>query len=170
MGPAADDARLDRLVSSHLPETLRFATRLTGDPDAAEEVVQEALLRVARNWRSFRGQARFRTWLFRIVINAFRDHLAARVQTEGLKDDVPDCHATDPATEVFASELSRLIAARVSALPPRQREVLILITYEGLAPREVAQLLGISEANVYATLHVARQRLRKELAGHLTEK
>ena len=61
------------------------------------------------------------------------------------------------------------VAARVSALPPRQREVLVLITYEGLSPRAAADLLGISEASVYSSLHLARQRLRQELAPYLVE-
>ena len=170
MGRSADKAGLDRLVSRHLSETLRFATRLTGDPEAAEEVVQEALVRVAGSWRSFRGEARFRTWLFRIVINAFRDRVAGRTRIGSLESDPADHRTMDPASMVLADELGRLIAARVSALPPRQREVLVLTAYEGLSSREVADVLGISEANVYATLHVARQRLRKELAPHLVEK
>jgi len=169
MGPPADRASLDRLVSAHLSEALRLATRLTGKPDEAEEVVQEALVRVARSWKSFRGEARFRTWLFRIVINAFHDRLRAHPATEPLEDEVPDRRTADPHREAEAAELGRLIAARVSALPPRQREVLILTTYEGLSPREAAEVLGISQANVHATLHVARERLRRELARHFLE-
>jgi RNA polymerase sigma-70 factor (ECF subfamily) len=170
MGRSADSASLDRLVSAHLSEALRFAVRLTGDPDAAEELVQEALLRAARGWRSFRREASFRTWLLRIVINAFRDRLAAQPAPESLDEGLADARAVDPASQAAANELGRLMAARVSALPPRQREVLILVTYEGFSPREVARLLGIREANVHATLHVARRRLRRELAPYLVDR
>ena len=170
MGRSSDKRDLDRLVSSHLPETLRFATRLTGSADRAEEVVAEALVRVSRGWESFRGEARFRTWLYRIVINVFRDGHAARSRTEPLKDDPPDPRSPDPASEAWASELGQLVADRVSALPPRQREVLVLIAYEGLSPAEVARLLAISEANVHATLHVARRRLRAQLGSLLMER
>lgn len=169
MAPPADRASLDQLVSAHLSEALRLAIRLTGDPDEAEEVVQEALVRVARSWESFRGEAQFRTWLFRIVINAFRDWLAARKATESLDEDVPDRRVADPYSEAATAELGRLIAARVSALPRRQREVVILTCYEGLSAQEAADVLGISRGNVHATLHVARQRLRRELAGHFAE-
>lgn len=169
MGSAGDEPTLDRLVERHLDETLRFAIRLTGDPHAAEEVVQDAMLRVARSWKTFRGEAQFRTWLFRIVINVFRDRLSRRTSENEIPADVPDLRIADPAAEALLNELNRLVAAKVSALPPRQREVLVLITYEGLTPGEVAELLGISEANVYSTLHAARQRLRKELAGYLVE-
>jgi RNA polymerase sigma-70 factor (ECF subfamily) len=157
------------LVSAHLPEALRLAIRLTGDPHDGEDVVEEALVRVARGWESFRGEARFRTWLFRIVINAFRDWLAARPPTEPLADDVPDRRGRDPAAQAAGSELGRLIAARVSALPPQQREVLVLSCYEGLSTGQIAEVLGISQANVHATLHVARKRLRRELARHVLE-
>jgi RNA polymerase sigma-70 factor (ECF subfamily) len=170
MGLSADKKDLDRFVSSHLEEILRFATRLTGDPDRAEEIVAEALVRVARSWKSFRGEARFRTWLYRIVINVFRDESAARARTEQLDRDVPDPRCSDPANEAWVGELGRLVARRVSALPPRQREVLVLIAYEGLSASEVANVLGISKANVHATLHVARQRLRIQLTSHLMER
>lgn len=169
MGRSADKRDLDRLVSRHLPEALQFATRLTGDPDRAEEVVAEALVRVSRSWESFRGEARFRTWLYRIVINVFRDEHAARARTEPLDHDVPDPRSPEPSSEAWASELGQLVADRVSALPPRQREVLVLIAYEGLSPAEVAQVLGISAANVHATLHVARGRLRTQLGSLLME-
>ena len=59
---------------------------------------------------------------------------------------------------------------RISALPLRQREVLVLTAYEQLRPSEVADVLGISESNVYANLHYARARLREELTPYLTEK
>jgi RNA polymerase sigma-70 factor (ECF subfamily) len=169
MGRSADRASLDRLVSAHLPEALRLAIRLTGDAHEAEEVVQEALVRVARSWKSFRGEAQFRTWLFRIVVNAFRDWVAAQPATERLDEDVPDGRVGDPVSEAAASELGQLIAARVSALPPRQREVLVLTCYQGLSTREVAAMLGISQGNVHATLHVARKRLRRELARDFLE-
>ena len=69
----------------------------------------------------------------------------------------------------MAEELGRHIAQRVSALPPRQREVMILMTYEGLSANEAARVLDIQVANVYATLYEARQRLRAELAPFLAE-
>lgn len=167
--PSGEPTPLDNLVDQHLPEALRFATRLTGSPGAAEDIVQEALLRAARSWRTYRGEAQFRTWLFRIVINVFHDRLPKGPPVAPLEFDVVDERASDPAAELLHVELSQLIAARVSALPPRQREVLVLVTYEGLSPREAADLLGISEASVYSNLHLARQRLRQELAPYLVE-
>jgi RNA polymerase sigma-70 factor (ECF subfamily) len=161
---------LDDLVPAHLPYALRFATRLTGDRDAAEEIVQDALVRAARSWRTFRGESEFRTWLLRIVINAFRDRAAQRSPPQTLPEEIGDPRSVDPPAAAMEAELGRLIALRIARLPRRQREVLVLVAYEGLAPREVAGLLGISESNVHATLHVARERLRRELAPYLLER
>lgn len=170
MGHADEKPTLDDLVQDHLPETFRFAVRLTGNSQSAEELVQEALVRVARSWHKFRGEAQFKTWLFRIVINAFRDRLAKTTPSQAIVGDPIDTRGTDPAAAAQAEELGELIAVKVSALPPRQREVLVLVAYESLTPREVSELLQITEANVHATLYAAREKLRRELAPYLVEK
>jgi RNA polymerase sigma-70 factor, ECF subfamily len=173
MALAGNQGLLDQLVAEHLPEAVRFALRLCGCQETASEIVQEALCRAARGIGSFRGQSQFRTWFYRIIITAFRDHTAAAARQCGsgeLSDELADPRGEDPATAAMASELRALIARRVSALPLRQREVLVLISYQQLRPREVAEVLGISESNVHANLHYARARLREELAPYLTEK
>lgn len=162
---------LDELVHAHLSRTLRFAIRLTGDRETAEEIVQESLLRAARGWKSFRGESEFRTWLFRIVINVFRDRQRARhARPCSLPAHLQNPGQLSPPDVAINRELGRLVASRISALPPRQREVLVLTAFEGLTLREVAATLAISEANVHSTLHVARQRLKRELAPYLVEK
>ncbi len=173
MALAGNQGLLDQLVAEHLPEALRFALRLCGCRETASEIVQEALCRAARGIGSFRGRSQFRTWFYRIVISAFHDHaaVAARQCCSGeLTDELADPHGEDPAAAAMAGELRDLIARRVSALPLRQREVLVLIAYEELRPREVAEVLGISESNVHANLHYARARLRLELAPYFSEK
>ena len=164
-------ASLDQLVLDHLPAALRFATRLTGDPHRAEELVQEALLRVVRRFTTFRGDAAFRTWLFRIVINVFRDRVGAArgedVSLDESRQELTDPAATGPPEAAMAAELAELVAREVSRLPPRQREVLVLITFEGLSADEVAEVVGISGANVYSTLSAARARLKTRLAPYL---
>ena len=173
MTPSGGGDALDRLVAEHIPHALRFAIRLTGCVSWAEEIVQEALYRAVRSRHTFRGQSQFRTWLFRIVVRAFYDSLNAspkNADSRGLADEPADPRGTDPAAALLADELSELIAQRVSALPPRQREVLVLIAYEQRSPREVAEILDISESSVHANLHYARSRLRAELAPYLAEK
>ncbi len=157
---------LDELVSEHLPSLRRLATRLTGSLESAEEITQEGLLRMVRSWDGFRRQSAFKTWAIRILLNVFHDWLAG--QRDSLPvEDLSDLRQPDPISSAMTEELRRYVAQRVSALPPRQRQVLILLVYEGLSAVEVAQLLDIQVANVYATLYQARQRLRVELAPFL---
>ncbi|MBX3439082.1 MAG: RNA polymerase sigma factor [Planctomycetaceae bacterium] len=163
----ADD--LDRLVREHLVAAVRFATRLTGCPDAAEEVVQEALLRVARHFRRFRGKSSFRTWFFQIVVNVFRDRPVSRTESHEVVE-VSAIDGDSATAMLMAEETSALIAREVSRLPPRQREVIVLTVYEGVSISETAELLAITEQNVHASLHLARRRLREQLADHLLEK
>lgn len=165
MGWSGDWSALERLVADELPAALAFAQRLTGNADLAEEIVQESLFRAARAWSAFRGDARPRTWLFQIVVNVFRDH-SRKKRAGDLPAELVDERESDPADLAAAADLGRLIARLVSELPPRQREVLVLATYEGYSPAETALTLGITEQNVHATLHVARERLRKQLETH----
>jgi RNA polymerase sigma-70 factor (ECF subfamily) len=166
---------LDRLVREHLPHLLRLAVRLTGSADAGEELAQETLARIAQAWPTYRGDAAFRTWVYRIAINVFRDGLRSRRRSSHrAAGPVPvtlsDPRLREPVAHTVAGELGTVVAAKVSALPPRQREVLILISIEGLSPRDAAEALGITEANVHSTLHLARQKLKSELADYLVEK
>jgi RNA polymerase sigma-70 factor, ECF subfamily len=173
MTGGGNQALLDRLVAERLPEALRFALRLTGCQETAEEVLQEALCRAVRAIGSFRGQSQFHTWFYRIIITTFHDHLAASARqgcSEKLTEELDDPRADNPPTAAMANELRDMIAQRISALPLRQREVLLLAAYERLRPSEIADMLGISEANVHTNLHYARTRLREELTPYLTEK
>jgi RNA polymerase sigma-70 factor (ECF subfamily) len=169
MEPAIDRDRFDQLVSGHLSAALGFAVRLTGDVHAGEDLVQEALYRAARSWRSFAGRSAFETWLFQIVVNVFRDQLASRDPERAveLSEDLADGRSAGPVERASAGELGPLVARLVSALPPRQREVLVLVAYEGLTPSESAGVLGITESNARANLAHARERLKRQLAPYL---
>jgi RNA polymerase sigma-70 factor (ECF subfamily) len=158
-----DRSTVDRLIVEHLPVALRFARRLTGDPQLAEEVVQDALCLVLRHWRSFRGDAAFGTWLLRIVVNADRDR--RRRQRKVLPMPVGDVvsKAVQPVAEAEAHELHARIRTAIDDLPDRQREVALLSLGEGLSAREVAQVLDTTEANVHTCLHLARKRIAQAI-------
>ncbi len=155
-----------RLLRQHLPHASRLAVRLCGDVHAAEDVVGEAMLRAARHYRGFRGESAFGTWLYRIVVNAFRDSLRRRSDVANAHEtafDHLEDHAPHAADQAAAAELSRRVAASVSALPPRQREALVLTVYEGLSSEEAAGVMETTAQNVRVLVHHARTRLKQEL-------
>ncbi len=156
-----DRTAIDRLVVEHLPMALRMALRLSGDADTAEDLVQETLCRVLRQWRTYRGEASFRSWLLQILVNVDRDRRRRRTHLSIADDDEAEASLTSVADAATAAELQMRVRNEIDRLPDRQREVALLSWGEGLAAGEIAAALEITEANVYATLHAARKRLAK---------
>jgi RNA polymerase sigma-70 factor (ECF subfamily) len=153
---------VDRLVVEHLPAVLRFAQRLTGEPHAAEEVVQETLCRVLKRWQSYRGDAAFKTWMMQIVVNVDRDRRRRR-PLEPLPPDSAIPSSCGPAEHAAVTEMKETICSAVEQLPDRQREVAVLSLGEGMSAGEVATVLAISEANVHSCLHLARKRIARAI-------
>ncbi|HEV8291129.1 MAG TPA: RNA polymerase sigma factor [Tepidisphaeraceae bacterium] len=158
-----------RLVLEHIPAAQRFAIRLCGNVDAAEEIVQEALLNASKSWKSYRGDATFKTWLFQIVVNAFRDHCRKVSKHQTLPQEISDANSASPTRQIEAQELGSALATMIQLLPERQREVLVLSVYEMQNSANIAAVLGISEQNVRTNLHLARQRMKELLAPFLAE-
>lgn len=166
MGQLEKRAIFERLVKEHLDSTTRVAIRLTGNQDLAEELVQETMLRAVRNWESFRHQAQFNTWLYRILINAFRDQHRTKPRVNFVEVQ-PNTHVakSDPVeANVETTELSDLVGKLIAQLPERQREVLVLSTHEQLNNQQIADALKIEVSNVHATLSTARKKLKEWLA------
>ena len=162
-----DRAAFERLVEDNLGRLLGFAIRLCGEPDAAEDLVQEALLRASRSWRTFRGESSFQTWLMQIVVNVFRDRLKRRRQAEPLSDRLIDGRADDPVQVASARELEERVAFFVSRLPPRQRAVVVLVVYEKLTLTQAARWMGTTPQSARTNLHHARKKLRTQLEPYL---
>jgi RNA polymerase sigma-70 factor, ECF subfamily len=158
----------DRLMLEHLPAIQQFAIRLCGNMTLAEDIAQESVLRAARSWQTYRGDARFKTWIFQIVVNTFRDHLRARLQSLTLVEDHQDATERDPAAMLQSTELGEVVAKLIDKLPHRQREVLVLSVHEEMENADVAQVLNISEQNVRTNLHLARQRMKQLLEPYLS--
>ena len=158
-----DRDTVDRLVIEHLPGALRFALRLCGDVHIAEDVVQDALCRVLREWRSYRGEASFGTWLFRIVLNVDRDRRRRQRDVSPMPADAAACDTALPLEKVVADELHCKIRAAIDALPQRQREVALLCLGEGLPADEVARVLETTKGNVHTCLHLARKQIAQAI-------
>lgn len=166
MGQIGNRVLFETLVKANLDSITRIATRLTGNQDLAEELVQETMLRAVGNWESFRHQAEFKTWLYRILINAFRDQLRRKpkVTFAAVEPNQHQSNVHSAELTAEAEELSKIVAGLIAQLPQRQREVLVLTTYESLTSEQIAATLNINVANVHANLSTARKKLKEWLA------
>jgi RNA polymerase sigma-70 factor (ECF subfamily) len=163
MSGPIDRRTVDQLVVENLPRALRLAQQLANDPDAAEEIAQEALCRVLRRWKSFRGEAAFSTWMMQIVVNVARDRRRRHRDPTELTQEICDERTAEPAEQVAAAELRETIRDAIEDLPERQREVALLSLGSGMNASEVAYILETTEANVHTCLHLARKRIARAI-------
>jgi RNA polymerase sigma-70 factor (ECF subfamily) len=182
---AGDEAAFASLVSRYHTRLLRFATSMVPSRAVAEEVVQDTWLGVVRGIDRFEGRSSVRTWMFRILANRARSAGAREARAGSLGDTALDdalegrfdaAGAWSAPPEPWADRVDdRLVAEAVaghvreclSALPPAQRQVLVLRDVEGLAAAEACDVLGVSAGNQRVLLHRARSRLRSLLEGQI---
>jgi RNA polymerase sigma-70 factor, ECF subfamily len=155
-----DEPAFRVLARRHLAPSLGLAVRITGNRSDAEEVVQEALLRVWVNAPRWTPSAAFRTWLYRVVVNLCLDR-RRRVPMAPLEEagDPPDPEP-DAAARIESAETARMVADAVQALPERQRMALVLTYYQGLSNAETAAVLETTVSSVEALLVRAKRALR----------
>jgi len=163
-------AAFQALYQRHHRAVFNFLLQSLGDRQSAEDLLQEAFLRVFLHREEYRPTATFRTWLFTIVRNLVIDQLRKRRATpetghEETLDTLVEPSAS-PLAHAEARELGERLQEAVRRLPPSQREVLILTRLAGLSYEEVAQVTVASVGAVRTTLHRALRRLR-DLLGPL---
>jgi len=143
------------------------AYRLVGDRQEAEDVAQDAYVRVFRSVAGFRGEAQFETWLYRIVANAAMTRLRKRRRFGDLPREPSDEPARSGSSERPDDRaLDRVTLERaLRKLPDAMRTVVLLKDVYGLSCREIGKGLGVSEGAVKVRLHRARRRLKEALFG-----
>lgn len=146
------------------PAAVRLARRLLGNPADAEEIVQEAMLRVWIAAPRWQPQARFRTWLYRVVVNLCLNRRRRAPFAPLAAAGDPADPALDPAAALERSQRERDMAAAIARLPDRQRAAIVLTYQEGLSNADVAAVLGTSRSAVETLLVRARERLRTMLS------
>jgi RNA polymerase sigma-70 factor, ECF subfamily len=160
------------MVARKLPRLLALGQRLLGLRGEAEEVAQEAFVRLwkqAPHWQP--GRARFDTWLHRVALNLCYDRLRGR-RDEDPGDELPEVADPAPAPDevLQAAQRNQLVAAALAALPTRQREAMVLQYYQDLSNSEAAALMDISIEALESLLARARRTLRERLMGEGEER
>lgn len=161
------------LVARHAPRLQRLALRMLRDEAEAEDVTQEAFIRLwrhAERWEP--GAAKLSTWLHRVALNLCYDRLR---KPRAVDEDPPDLadDAAGPAQSLHDSQLAVRVRGALDGLPPRQRAAIALCHYEGLTNIDAAAALKISVEALESLLARGRRALRAELeseAAHWLER
>jgi RNA polymerase sigma-70 factor (ECF subfamily) len=160
---AQGDQRAFRiLMGRHMTLAIRVAQRVVGNAAEADDIGQDAFLRVWSRAASFDPRvARFTTWLYRVVLNLALDRI--RKPSHASIDQAAEVRSDDPepVTLMIADEEHRLIAAAMATLPERQRAAIVLFHMEGLGGRDAAKSMNVSEKAFESLLVRARSSLKQ---------
>lgn len=179
---AGDEDAFDGLVRAYSDRVWALLTRFLGPVSAREDLVQEVFLRVIRARARYRAEARFSTWLYRIVFNLCANHRERAPRRASLSLDAlvaasdgpgpfePEAGAdADPSRGLERADVVQAVQAAIAELPESQRMAVILARYEGLSFAEIGQVLDSTEKAVKSLVHRARERLRARLRPFLKE-
>ncbi|PZN07696.1 MAG: RNA polymerase subunit sigma-24 [Bacillota bacterium] len=174
-GRAGDVDAFTALVERYQVPVYNLCLRLVGQPADAADVAQEVFLRVYSHLDRFRGDARFRTWLYRVAVNTCRDELRRRrrrpAPAAASSTGHPPAGAAgdggsgDPARAVLAREAQAEIQAALGRLPEPFRAAVVLRDVHGLSYEEVAAVLGVATGTAKSRVHRGRVLLRDMLAA-----
>ena len=167
-----EELAFEALVKAHQQRAFRVARHMVPSDDDAQDLVQEAFLRVFRSLERFDFQYSFSTWLNRIVTNLAIDHLRRRrLVTQASGGDEEDgesweaelqSQAPSPSERLEASETARKVRECIAALAPHFQSVLTLREIEGLACTEIARIVGATHVTVRWRLHRGRKLFLEE--------
>ena len=174
-----DMAALAILVEKYKRLVYRVAVQITKNHEDANDVMQDTFLKVYESIHSFRKDAAFETWLYRIVVNHATNLVKRRerrrespLSSTSEMEIHPDLRrstdlANNPHLNLERKERQRWVTQAVNSLPLKQRTVVILHEFEGLTHPEIASILNCSEGTVRSRLHYARHKLKDLLKPYV---
>ena len=180
---AGDHEALETIVDLYSPKLYNVAQRILGDSADTEEVIQDVFWTVYRKAKTFRGNSRFSTWLYRLTVNEALGKIRRRknqnrqvdyeVYLPRFGDDGhhrvrPVVDWSDSLDRSYAKrEMQRVVKAALDGLKPVDRSVVVLSDLEGMSDKEIATILRLTVSAVKTRLHRARLVLRGQLATYL---
>lgn len=163
---AGDESAISELVRSHAEPLRRYLAAMVRSRGDGEDLAQEAFIRLLGSLGTFRGDASVKTYLFRIAHNLALNHLASAPRTyEVYPEEFPDRPSLSPSPhqETHQGEQGRLLREALAGLPPQQRAVVMLRTWQDLSFKEIGAVLSLAEGTVKAHYFFALKNLRKRL-------
>jgi RNA polymerase sigma-70 factor (ECF subfamily) len=173
MGKTTGSPRsFDRLAAELSPQLTHYLQRMVGEPQLAEDLLQETLLRIARGLPGFRGESSVKTWAFSIATRVAADHFRkpeTRANIVEVEDGgaVPDL-GPDVDERVVIDEMNSCVRGVIDSLPADYRAALVLHDLQGLTAAETAAACDCSLATAKIRIHRARKRLRQALEKECT--
>ena len=179
---SGDQAALETIFNLYSVKLYNVALRILGEAADTEEVIQDVFWTVYRKAKSFQGNSRFSTWLYRLTVNAALGKIRCRKNNKAVdyEEYLPTFQAdghhlvrpvvdwSDNLDEQYSKlELQQLLGKALDQLKPLDKSVVVLSDLEGLSDREIADTLGLSVSAVKTRLHRARLFLRGKMAVHL---
>ena len=173
-----DDEKFEQIVSEHSSFVYNVAYRMMGNPDDADEVVQDTFLSAYRARDRFRGDAQVTTWLYRIATNAALMRLRKNSRKKEISTDPTEVYqridradwADAPDRAALNNELAQEIQRGIGQLPDDLQAAVILRDLEELTNDEAAQVLEVSVSALKARLHRGRVMLRNILADYIHQR
>jgi RNA polymerase sigma-70 factor (ECF subfamily) len=177
------DLEFQKIYAAYQPKIRRYLAYLVGE-DEAEDLTQEVFVKVNRAIKTFRGESRLSTWLYRIATNTGIDRIRSspfkRITHEGLltvslekgeaEFDVKNVWTGEklPSSEqeLVRKQMNECIKDFIEKLPENYRTVLVLSELQVISNREIAEILGVTVGTVKIRLHRAREKLKEELLAH----
>ena len=168
-----DSRAFDELLGVHERKMYALCLRMCGNPDDAQDCLQEAMLRVFRSLKGFKGDSAFSTWLYRVTMSACLDELRRRKSRPSMSldtlveagwspadaDPTPEQHAITAQTQV---EVQRMI----SELGEDMRAAVVLRDIHGCSYEEIARILGINIGTIKSRISRGREKLREKISAH----
>jgi len=147
------------LVQTTYDDVYRFCYKYCGVREDAEDATQEVFIRLGKGIASFRGDSAFKTWLFRMAINVVKDQFRknAKKRKNVAFDESFEIESADESSEEVV--FKKQVVKAVDGLPPKLKQVVILVYGEDMSHQEVAKILGCSEGTVSWRIHEAKKKL-----------
>ena len=179
---AGDRAEFARLVDAYSSPIYRLGLRMLGNPQDAEDVLQNTFLNALTHLASFEGRSSLSTWLYRIAANEALMLIRKKKPEVNLEDTEDDKNDEDlrptqivdwsarPEDELLSGEGKKVLNAAIQTLPESMRLVFLLRDIEGLSIKETAEALNLTETNIKTRLLRARMYLRENLSSYYRER
>lgn len=157
---SGDRAAFKSLLERHYALLFRVAYRFLGSKAAAEDVAQDVAISLAAKIRQFRGESRFSTWLYRVVVNACRDHGRREVGFGRMQAAFAVAQASRMADWADSDARLRWLYGAIARLDPALKETALLVLAEDLNHAEAGEVLGVAESTVSWRMHTVRKKLK----------